>query len=243
MTCGSCIVEKMSTFLMKQSISRQGALCTSMAIGIKWCPSWSPLYLWILVMVLSFITTFAGQLMTFEATFFRIESISTTSTMETWSSRVMYISTHNETIDVRVYHHSLHIMCPFFRMKAYMTFRMASCVVIYWLSNRQWAKCVPNVSNPCPHSHVRRLDAKGWIKSKQKCNFKVKVECAMENEQIDDLTTNHNPAPLPEQEWMQALDVKKMESPLKIDLRDVSWCMSIKDACRLGVLIMTRLSK
>jgi hypothetical protein len=32
------------------SISRLGASCTSMAIRIKWCPSWNPLYLWILTM-------------------------------------------------------------------------------------------------------------------------------------------------------------------------------------------------
>jgi len=31
---------------------------------------------------------------------------------------------------------------------------------------------------------------------------------------------------------MQALDAKEMESSFKIDLRDVSWWMSIKDACK-----------
>jgi hypothetical protein len=40
---------------------------------------------------------------------------------------------------------------------------------------------------------------------------------------------------------MRALDVEEMESSSKIDLRDVSWWMSIKDACRLGVSIITRL--
>jgi len=54
----------------------------------------------------------------------------------------------------------------------------------------------------------------------------------MWNKQIYGLTTNHNPAPLLEQEWMQALDAKEMESSFKIDLRDVSWWMSIKDACK-----------
>jgi hypothetical protein len=39
------------------------------------------------------------------------------------------------------------------------------------------------------------------------------------------------------------MDVKKMESSSKINLRDVSWWMSIKNACRHGVLIPTRLSK
>jgi hypothetical protein len=42
---------------------------------------------------------------------------------------------------------------------------------------------------------------------------------------------------------MQALDVKEMESSSKIDLRDVSWWMSIKEACRLGALVIIRLSK
>ncbi len=59
---------------------------------------------------------------------------------------------------------------------------------------------------------MKRLNAKGWIKLKWKCNAKVKVKCAMENERIDGLTTNHNPAPLPEQKRMQVLDVEKMES-------------------------------
>jgi hypothetical protein len=38
---------------------------------------------------------------------------------------------------------------------------------------------------------------------------------------------------------MWILDVEEMESSIKIDLRDVSWWMSIKDAYRLGVLIIT----
>jgi hypothetical protein len=42
---------------------------------------------------------------------------------------------------------------------------------------------------------------------------------------------------------MRALDAEEMESSSKIDLKDVSWWMSIKYACRLGALITTRLSK
>jgi len=42
---------------------------------------------------------------------------------------------------------------------------------------------------------------------------------------------------------MWVLDVEEMESFFKIDLRDVSWWMSIKDACRPEALITTRLSK
>jgi hypothetical protein len=58
---------------------------------------------------------------------------------------------------------------------------IVSCVAICWPS-AQRARCVPNVFNPCPHSHLRRLDVKGWIKLKQKHNVEVKVECAMGNE-------------------------------------------------------------
>jgi hypothetical protein len=42
---------------------------------------------------------------------------------------------------------------------------------------------------------------------------------------------------------MWVLDVKEMESPSKIDLKDVSWWMSIKDACKIGVPIIAILSK
>jgi hypothetical protein len=56
---------------------------------------------------------------------------------------------------------------------------------------------VQDTSNPCPHSHVKKLDAKGWIKLRQKHNVKVKVKCEMQNKQINGLTTNHNPNPLP----------------------------------------------
>jgi hypothetical protein len=49
----------------------------------------------------------------------------------------------------------------------------------------------------------------------------MKVKCAMQNQQIDGLITNHNHAPLLEQKQMQAPDVKEMESSSKIDLRDL----------------------
>jgi hypothetical protein len=39
------------------------------------------------------------------------------------------------------------------------------------------------------------------------------------------------------------LDVEEMESSSKINLKDVSWWMSIKEACRLGVLVIAKLSK
>jgi hypothetical protein len=42
---------------------------------------------------------------------------------------------------------------------------------------------------------------------------------------------------------MQALDVEKIESSLKINLKDVSWWKSIKDAYKHGVSITTELSK
>jgi hypothetical protein len=97
---------------------------------------------------------------------------------------------------------------------------------------------VLDMSNMCSHSHMKILDAKGWIKPKQKHNVKVKVKCAMWNKQIDGLTTNHNPKPLPKQKWIRALNVEE-----KIDLRDVLWWMSIKDVCRPGALVTTKLSK
>jgi hypothetical protein len=39
---------------------------------------------------------------------------------------------------------------------------------------------------------------------------------------------------------MQVLDAKEMESSSKIDLRDVSWWMSIKEACRPRVPVITK---
>jgi hypothetical protein len=78
---------------------------------------------------------------------------------------------------------------------------------------------------------------------RQKCKIEVKVECVMQNKQIDVVTTDHSPTPLPEQERMQALDVEEMESSSKIDLRDVLWWMSIKNACRLEVPIIAKRSK
>jgi len=42
---------------------------------------------------------------------------------------------------------------------------------------------------------------------------------------------------------MWVLEAKEMESSSKIDLRDVLWWMSIKDACRLGALVITKFSK
>jgi hypothetical protein len=65
----------------------------------------------------------------------------------------------------------------------------------------------------------------------------------MQNEWKDGLITNHSPTPLPKQERMWALNAEEMESSSKIDLRDVSWWMSIKDAYRPGVPLTTKLSK
>jgi hypothetical protein len=49
----------------------------------------------------------------------------------------------------------------------------------------------------------------------------MKVNCAMRNEQIDDLTINHSLTPLFEQKQMRALEVEEMELSSKIDLKDV----------------------
>jgi hypothetical protein len=40
---------------------------------------------------------------------------------------------------------------------------------------------------------------------------------------------------------MQVLDVEKMESSSKVNLKDMSWWTSIKDVYRHGALIIARL--
>jgi hypothetical protein len=55
----------------------------------------------------------------------------------------------------------------------------------------------------------------------------------MRNEQIDGLIINHNLMPLFEQKWIQILKAKKMKSSSKIDLKDMSWWMFVKDAYKL----------
>jgi hypothetical protein len=42
---------------------------------------------------------------------------------------------------------------------------------------------------------------------------------------------------------MWALDAKEMESSSKIDIKDVSWWMSIKYTCSLVVSVIAKLSK
>jgi hypothetical protein len=42
---------------------------------------------------------------------------------------------------------------------------------------------------------------------------------------------------------MGALNAKEMESSSKIDLRDVSWWKSIKDAYKHGVSVIAKVSK
>jgi len=42
---------------------------------------------------------------------------------------------------------------------------------------------------------------------------------------------------------MRALDAKEMESSPKIEFKNMSWWMFIKDAYKLGVLIIAKLSK
>jgi hypothetical protein len=42
---------------------------------------------------------------------------------------------------------------------------------------------------------------------------------------------------------MWVLDVEEMESSSKIDIRDVWWWMSIKDAYRPRVLVIAKISK
>jgi hypothetical protein len=68
----------------------------------------------------------------------------------------------------------------------------------------------------------------------------MKIKCVMQNEQIDGLAINHSPAPLFEQKWMLTLDVEEMESCSKINLKDVLWWMSIKDAYKLETFIIAK---
>jgi hypothetical protein len=60
----------------------------------------------------------------------------------------------------------------------------------------------------------------------------------MRNKQIDGLTTNHSHAPLLEQEQLQVLDANEIKSSFKVDLKDVLWWMSIKNARGLEVLVI-----
>jgi hypothetical protein len=75
--------KKQACSVMKQSISHMGVLCTSMAIGIKWCPKWNFLYLWILVMALNSVAAHVVWLMTVKATVSHVKSIATTLAMKT----------------------------------------------------------------------------------------------------------------------------------------------------------------
>ncbi len=81
--------KKQAHSFIKWSISRSSVLCIFTAIKVKWCFSWSLLYLWILTMALSFTIALVDRLMTFETIASRIRSVTTTSTMKTWSSWVM----------------------------------------------------------------------------------------------------------------------------------------------------------
>ncbi len=143
-------------FLMKWSMSCLGVSCTSMAIRIKWCLSWSPLYLWILAVTLSSAVALVGWLITLKATISYVEVVTITLTMKAWSFWMMKWSACNEIPNVKAYHRSFQTLCPFFRTRAYMTSRMTLCVTIHWPPNKQWAKCVLNVSNSClirVHTH------------------------------------------------------------------------------------------
>jgi hypothetical protein len=146
--------------------------------------------------------------MTLKAIVSHVGSITTTSATKTWSFQVMWKSTHNETPNIKVYHHYLHIVCHFFEQGHTWCFKWHHVWLFTDLQMGQQVKCVLDASTLCPHSHVKRLNAKGWIKSKQKRNVKVKVERVLQNEWINGLETNHNLAPLLKQERMWILDAR-----------------------------------
>jgi hypothetical protein len=70
---------------------------------------------------------------------------------------IMKWSARNEIPNVKTYHRSFQTSCPFFKTRAYMTSRMTLCVAIHWPPNKQWAKCVLNLSNSCLiHVHTHK---------------------------------------------------------------------------------------
>jgi hypothetical protein len=133
-------------------------------------------------------------------------------------------------------------MCPLSWARTYVMFLMVSYVAIRWPLNRQGVRCMPDASNPCPHSHVKRLNVEGWIKPRQKCNVEVKVKCVMWNEWIDGLAINHRPTPLAwtimnvgSRCWRNGII---LQNRLKGGV-----VMDVHQRCRLGVLITPKLSK
>ncbi len=80
---------------------------------------------------------------------------------------------------------------------------------------------MPNAFNPCPHSCVRRLNAKAESNRDKNAMLKVKVKCVMWNKQIDGLAINHSPTPLLEKKRIRVVNAKEMESSSKINLKDV----------------------
>jgi hypothetical protein len=60
---------------------------------------------------------------------------------------------------------------------------------------------------------------------------------------VPSLSPYSMPTFLNKEKRMQALDAKEMESSSKIDLKHVSWGMSIKEACRPRAPIIAKLSK
>jgi hypothetical protein len=89
---------------------------------------------------------------TFKAIVSCVGSVTITLAMKTWSSWVMWRSVCNETHDIRVYHHSLHITCPLFRTKTYIAFWMASCVTIYWQMDNKLNVCQMGLTHV--HTHM-----------------------------------------------------------------------------------------
>jgi hypothetical protein len=82
-------MERTNTLLDKNNPYHAQVHCAPPWPLEKWCPFINLLYLWVLVMALSFAITFIGRLMTFEVNISHVGSVTTTSTTKTWSSQVM----------------------------------------------------------------------------------------------------------------------------------------------------------
>ncbi len=65
----------------------------------------------------------------------------------------------------------------------------------------------------------------------------------MWNKQINGLIINHSSTPLPKQKQIWTLNAEEINSSSKINLKDMSWWMSIKDAYKLQALVTSKLSK
>ncbi len=136
MTFRSSIVENMNTFFDETIHITLGCATHLHGHQNKVVPLMKPFIFTNISNGTKFHNTPASQFMTLITIVSYVESITILSTTKTWSSQIMQRLIHNETLDIKAYHHFLHTMCSFFQVKAYMTSLMVSCV-IYPLTSEQ----------------------------------------------------------------------------------------------------------